>query len=105
MSDSALAGVVTEDDVQAVTRLNGTYIECVVTADADRFATILAEDFVCSNPDGTLVDRDELLRRTRSAPPLQSMAIDEVRIRVIDTMAIVHARTTYVLGDGQKGAG
>src|SRR3982751_5440099 len=105
MSESALAGLLTEDDVQALTRLNATDIDCVVTADADRFATILAKDFVCSNPDGTLVDRDEFLRRTRSATPLQSMAIDEVLIRVIGSAAIIHARTSYVLGDGRQGAG
>ena len=105
MSEPALAGVLTEADVQALTRLNETYIDCVVTADADRFATILADDFVCSNPDGTLVDRDEFLRRTRSAARLQSMALEDVRIRVLGGVAIIHARTTYVLGDGRPGAG
>jgi hypothetical protein len=105
MTEPALAGVLTEDDVQALTRLNAAYIDCVVTADADRFATILADDFVCSNPDGTLVQRDEFLRRTRSAAPLRSMAIDDVRIRVLGALAIIHARTTYVLGDGRQGAG
>jgi len=105
MSERALAGVLTEDDVQALTRLNATYIDCVVTADADRFATILADDFVCSNPDGTLIERDEFLRRTRSGAKLQSMAIDDVRIRVLGTVAIIHARTAYVLADGRQGAG
>lgn len=106
MSEAALAsGVLTEDDLQVLSRLNATYIDCVVTADADRFATILADDFVCSNPDGTLIDRDEFLRRTRAAAPLQTMAIDDVRIRVIGSVAIIHARTSYVLANGQHGAG
>ena len=105
MSEPTLAGVLTEDDVQALTRLNAAYIDCVVTADADRFATILADDFVCSNPDGTLIDRGEFLRRTRSAAPLQSMTTDDVRVRVLGSVAIIHARTTYVLGDGRPGAG
>ena len=105
MSESALSGVLIEDDVQALSRLNATYIDCVVTADADRFATILADDFVCSNPDGTLVNRDEFLRRTRSAAPLQSMVIDDLLIRVLGSVALIHARTTYVLGDGRPGAG
>jgi hypothetical protein len=105
MSEPALAGVLTEDDLQALTRLNATYIDCVVTADADRFATILADDFVCSHPDGSLLDRDEFLRRTRSAARLQSMTIDDVRIRVLGSVAVIHARTTYVLGDGRRGAG
>ena len=105
MTDAALAGLLTEDDVQALARLNATYIDCVVTADAERFATILADDFVCSNPDGTLVDRDQFLQRTRSATPLQSMALEDVRIRVLGSVAIIHARTIYVLGDGRPGAG
>jgi len=105
MSESAFAGVLTGDDLEALSRLNATYIDCVVTADADRFAAILADDFVCSNPDGTLVDRDEFLRRTRAAVPLQSMAIDDVLIRVMGSVAIIHARTTYVLADGKQGAG
>lgn len=88
-----------------LSRLNETYIDCVVTADADRFATILAPDFVCSNPDGTLVDRDEFLQRTRAGSPLQRMDIDDVRIRVLDGVAIIHARTAFVLGDGRQGTG
>ena len=105
MSEPAFAGVLTEDDRQALSRLNATYIDCVVTADADRFGSILADDFLCSNPDGTVVDREEFLQRTRSATPLRSMALDDVRIRVMGTVAIIHARTTYVLGDGRQGAG
>ena len=77
----------------------------MVNADADRFETILAPDFVCSNPDGTLIDRDEFLRRTRSAASLGAMDLDDVRIRVLGSVAIIHARTTFVLGDGRRGTG
>ena len=105
MTHPAITGTAIEDDVQTLTRLNATYIACVVHADADGFDTILAPDFVCSNPDGTLVDRDEFIRRTRSASRLRSMDIDDVRIRVLGTVAIIHARTSYVLGDGREGAG
>jgi len=105
MDDHAATGVATETDVQAVTRLNATYIDCVVAADARRFATILAPDFVCSNPDGTLIDRDEFLRRMESGSPLRSMDIEDVRIRILGDVAVIHARTTYVLGDGGRGAG
>jgi uncharacterized protein (TIGR02246 family) len=105
MDDHTLTGVAIETDVQAVTRLNATYIDCVVAADARRFATILAPDFVCSNPDGTLIDRDEFLRRTESGSPLRSMDIEDVRIRMLGDVAVIHARTTYVLGDGRRGAG
>jgi hypothetical protein len=91
--------------VATLARLNATYIDCVVNADAETFATILAPDFVCSNPDGTLVDRDEFLRRIRAAARLRQMDIDDVRIRVFGDVALIHARTTYVLGDGRSGSG
>jgi uncharacterized protein (TIGR02246 family) len=91
--------------LEILSRLNATYIDCVVTADADRFATILAPDFLCTNSDGTLVDRDEFLTRTRAAARLQRMDVDDVRIRLLGDVAIIHARTTFVLGDGRPGTG
>jgi hypothetical protein len=97
--------VIAREALETLSRLNQTYIDCVVTADADRFATILAPDFVCSNPDGTLVDRDEFLERTRVAARLQRLDIDDVRIRVLGDVAIIHARTSFVLGDGRPGTG
>jgi hypothetical protein len=33
------------------------------------------------------------------------MTTDDVRIRVLGSTAIIHARTTYVLGDGRHGTG
>jgi hypothetical protein len=101
----AMTTISTERDLDALTRLNATYIDCVVAADADRFDTILAPDFVCSNPDGTLVDRAEFLRRTREGARLQRMDLDDVRVRILGDVAIIHARTTFVLGDGRPGTG
>ena len=37
--------------------LNRDYIASVQRGDVERFDQILAEEFYCSNPDGTLVDR------------------------------------------------
>ncbi|HJZ78120.1 MAG TPA: nuclear transport factor 2 family protein [Vicinamibacterales bacterium] len=97
--------VLANEALETLSQLNATYIDCVVTADADRFATILAPDFVCSNPDGTLVDRDEFLKRIRAAARLQRMDIDDVRIRLLGDVAVIHARTSFVLGDGRAGTG
>jgi hypothetical protein len=102
---AAMTTAIATDILATLSRLNETYIDCVVTADADRFATILAPDFLCSSPDGTLLDRDAFLTRTRSTPRLQQMDIDDVRIRVLGDVAIIHGRTNYVLGDGRPGAG
>jgi ketosteroid isomerase-like protein len=85
--------------------LNREYIRCVVRADADAFERILADDFLCSNPDGGLLDKAAFLQRTRDASPLSSMVIDDVRIRVMGDVAIIHAHTRYELMDRRSGEG
>jgi len=94
-----------DEHVDALTRLNGLYIQAAMRADAELFDTILADDFLCSQWDGTLVDRAEFLRRTRASSPMPSLDFDDVRIRVLGDVAIVHARTTYALADGRRGTG
>jgi hypothetical protein len=85
--------------------LNNLYIDSIVRADADQFDKILADDFLCSNPDGSIVDRTEFLRRIRASSPLRYMRLEDVRIRPISDAAIIHARTVFALGDGTEGSG
>jgi len=93
----------TESDTLA--QLNDLYIDSIVRADADQFDKILADDFVCSNPDGSIVDRTEFLRRIRASTPLRYMRLEDVRIRTIDNTAIIHARTIFALSDGTECTG
>ena len=44
--------------------LNRGYIASVQNSDVRRFDEILAEEFYCSNPDGSLVDRHDFLKQT-----------------------------------------
>src|SRR5436309_303773 len=52
------------DDLAALIDLNRDYITSVQTSDVRRFDEILADDFLCSNPDGSLVDRAGFLKQT-----------------------------------------
>src|SRR4249920_1294131 len=54
----------TRGDVEALIALNRDYIHSVQHGDVRRFEEILAEDFLCTNPDGTLVDRRGFLAQT-----------------------------------------
>jgi uncharacterized protein DUF4440 len=47
-----------------LTALNRDYIHSVQHGDVHRFDEILAEDFLCSNPDGSLVDKNQFLAQT-----------------------------------------
>jgi hypothetical protein len=50
-------------DLQTLTNLNADYIRSVQNSDVARFDQILADDFLCSNPDGSLVERAAFLEQ------------------------------------------
>jgi ketosteroid isomerase-like protein len=92
-------------DLDALVRLNDDYIESVKTSNADRFRQMLAEDFLCTLPDGTIIDREQFLVNTSKPYTLGGLKAHDVNIRVMGDFAIVHARTTFTLPDGTSGSG
>ena len=95
----------TTPDIAELERLNRDYIRSVQTSDVRRFDEILAEEFYCSNPDGSLVDRKAFLEQTARPVTISNLEACDVLIRVIGDVAIIHARTTYTLPDGRAGSG
>ncbi len=92
-------------DLEAVTRGNARYIEAARTASGDIFEEILASDFLCTMPDGTLLDRAAFIARTRSSPPVPDLTAHDVRVRMLGEVAIVHAATSFRNADGSTGRG
>ncbi|OLA96706.1 MAG: DUF4440 domain-containing protein [Candidatus Rokubacteria bacterium 13_2_20CM_69_15_2] len=99
------AETVANADVDSLRQLNRDYIRSVQTSDVRRFDEILAEDFFCSNPDGSLVDRAGFLAQTARPVTISKLEAHDVRVRIIGDVAIIHARTTYTMPDGRAGAG
>jgi ketosteroid isomerase-like protein len=95
----------TASDIDVLTDLNRDYINSVQTSDVRRFDEILADEFYCSNPDGSLVDRAGFLAQTARPVTISGLQADDVLIRLIGDVAIIHARTTYTLPDGRAGSG
>jgi ketosteroid isomerase-like protein len=92
-------------DIEILQQLNRDYITSVQTSDVRRFDEILAGDFLCSNPDGSLVDRAAFLAQTARPVTITGLEAHDVRIRIMGDVAIIHARTTYTMPDGRAGAG
>ena len=92
-------------DLEILTGLNRDYIRSVQNGDVRRFDEILAADFRCSNPDGSLVDRSGFLAQTARPVTISNLAVHDVEIRMFGDIAIIHARTSYTTADGQQGAG
>ena len=92
-------------DQATLEQLNRDYITSVQNSDVRRFDEILAEEFFCSNPDGSLVDRKGFLAQTAKPVTIKNLEAKDVLIRIMGDVAIIHARTTYTLPDGREGAG
>jgi len=93
------------NDMQELTALNRDYVASVQNSDVKRFDEILAEDFYCSNPDKSLVDRAAFLKQTANPVAIKNLKAEDVKIRILGDFAIIHARTSYTMPDGQDAHG
>lgn len=94
-----------QDDLATLAALNRDYIAAVQAGDVARFDAILAADFMCSNPDGTLIDKPAFLAQTALPVTISGLVAEDVRIRLLGDIAIIHAATRYTAADGQARAG
>ena len=92
-------------DLETLEGLNRDYISSVQNGDVRRFDQILALEFYCTNPDGTLIDRAAFLVQTARPVTISQLEAHDVLIRLLGDVAIIHARTTYKRPDGQPGGG
>ena len=96
----------TSSDHDILLALNTDYLNSVQRSDVKRFDEILAPDFYCSNPDGSLVDRAAFLAQTAKPVAISNLRAEDVMIRfVTDDFAIIHARTAFIKPDGSAGGG
>ena len=89
-------------DYEVLIALNRDYIASVQNGDVARFREILADDFLCSNPDGSLVDKTAFLAQTARPVTISGLSIDDVKVRILGDVAIIHARTSYRTSDGEQ---
>jgi ketosteroid isomerase-like protein len=92
-------------DIDELTVLNRDYVNSVQHSDVNRFDEILADDFYCSNPDKSLVDRAGFLKQTAIPVTIKNLEAHDVKIRVMGDFAIIHASTSYTTADGQQASG
>jgi ketosteroid isomerase-like protein len=95
----------TRSDHDTLIALNRDYIASVQQGDVQRFGEILAEDFLCSTPDGLLIDRAQFLAQTARPVTISGLVAEDVHIRLMGDIAIVHARTRYRTADGEQRQG
>ena len=100
-----MATTTAANDVSILEELNEGYMRSVQMSDVHWFEENLAEDFLNSNPDGSLVERAGFLEQIARPATISNLAPSDVRIRVMGDIAIIHGRTTYSKANGQAAAG
>lgn len=94
-----------QSDHDILLGLNRDYIDSVQHSDVRRFEEILAPEFYCSHPDGSLVDRAAFLRQVANPVTITNIRAEDVMIRLMGDFAIIHARTVFTKADGSTGGG
>jgi ketosteroid isomerase-like protein len=94
-----------QSDHDVLAALNRDYIASVQHSDVRRFDEILAPEFYCSNPDGSLVDRAGFLKQTAQPVTITDLEALDVKIRLLGDVAIIHAQTRYKTAGGEAKSG
>jgi len=92
-------------DLEILNKLNEGYIRSVQESDIKWFGEMLTEDFLNTNPDGSLVDKAAFLRQIEPKAAISNLECHDVNVRIMGDFAIIHARTSYTRPDGKPGGG
>jgi ketosteroid isomerase-like protein len=92
-------------DLETLTALNRDFTSSVQNGDVKRFEEILGDDFMISNPDGSLLDKAEFLKVTAQPVTISGLVTENVRIRLLGDFAIIHARFDSRSADGKPRRG
>ena len=93
-----------ESDLDVLAELNLGYVRSVQESDVAWFDEMLAEDFLCTSSDGSLLDRAAFLEHTGHPGTISGLEAHDVDVRLFGDLAIIHARTTFRHADGSDGA-
>jgi ketosteroid isomerase-like protein len=81
--------------VAALHRLNDEYIRAFVESDVEWYREHLSEDFVCTLADGQRINKAEFLQRTAKGPGVTNITYDEIDVRPLGDVGLVHGVTHY----------
>ena len=92
-------------DLETLTALNRDFTASVQKRDVKRLEEILADDFMVSTPDGSLLDKAEFLKLTAQPVTISGLVAEDVRIRLLGDFAIIHARFNSRRADSKQRRG
>ena len=92
-----------KSDLRTLQQLNQEYVDAFMNADVEWYRAHLAEDFVCVESDGSVLDKAEFLSNTVKGPDVVEYKLHEVDVRVYGDAALVRATGVWIREDGSMG--
>ena len=96
----------TEDPVTTADRLrdlNQQYIRAALVGDVAWYRKHLADDFLCIESDGSMLDKQTFLGVTADGSDLAEYNLGEVDVRIYGDVALVRATGSWTAKDGTRG--
>jgi len=88
---------------QQLRLLNQQYVAASLAGDVEWYRAHLADDFVCIDSDGSVLDKDAFLRLTAQGSDLAEYRLDEVDLRIYGDVALVRANGSWKSKTGIPG--
>jgi ketosteroid isomerase-like protein len=90
-------------DEALLTEMNTQYVDAFMRADVGWYRQHLADDFVCIESNGEVLDKLQFLRQTANGPNVQSYQLEHVRVRILGDVALVYGTGVFTNRDGTTG--
>jgi ketosteroid isomerase-like protein len=94
-----------QSDEQLLRDLNDDYVAAMQKGDVERFNQILADDFMCSNPDLSLLDKAAFLAAVAPPVRISGLTASDIIIRLLGDFAIIHTHISWRSADGTQREG
>ncbi len=83
--------------------LNEQYVQASLAGDVEWYRAHLADEFVCIESDGSVLDKNAFLQMTANGSELAEYRLDEVDIRFYGDVALVRATGSWRAKNGALG--
>ena len=99
----AVASQPSAADYSKLKRLNEGYVEAFLKADVEWFRNVLADDFVCIESDGMVLNKTKFLEEIAKGADVPQYKLEQVQVRIYENVALVQATGSFIRKDGTTG--
>ena len=83
--------------------LNEQYVRASLAGDVEWYRAHLADEFVCIESDGSVLDKNAFLQMTAKGSDLAEYRLDEVEVRFYGEVALVRCTGSWTAKNGAPG--